>query len=159
MEGFIMLFTANKPLYTHSNLCSNSVKTIRSFYVQNSCLELLVNVANLLRESKYLLILEDKGIAFSCEYLADCLAYLNTGLDEISNGRISISKKKFFKELVPINGNPKIELTPREVVRFAIKAMERSPTGELNAIIPFMKDFQTIFESKKIQSALKMIVS
>ena len=153
-----MLFTPNKPLYTHSNLCSNSVNTIRNFYIQNSYLELLVNVSNLLRESKYLLILEDKGIAFSCEYLADCLLYLNTGLDEISNGRISISKKKFFKEMMPINGKPKIELTPREVVRYVIKAMEKSPTGELNAIIPFMRDFQTIFESNKIQSALRTIV-
>ena len=132
------------------------VSVIERFYHNSKSTELLVNIANSLRKSHYIVKCDNN--LFPTEYIGDCLAFLNTGLDEVVHiGKFSTSKKQFFHNVLPVGGSLKVEMTPKQTVNYAIMAMEQSPTNEYENILPLMQEYRTIFFSSQIQNALDNI--
>lgn len=134
------------------------VSVIERFYHNSKSMELLVNIANALRQSNFIVKCDDN--LFTAHYLGDCLAFLNTGLDEVCHvGRFSTSKTEFFKHALPVRGTPKIEITPEQTINYAIMAMKQCPTKEFVNVIPLLEEYKVGFLSSQVQNALRNIAN
>jgi uncharacterized membrane protein len=129
---------------------------LRAFYFREiDGHKLILTLANQLKTSNAIMSFDD-GTIWKVSYLGEVLEFLNNTIQQIgSKLQPNAAMAKWLDGELPVNLNPKIEISPEKIVDYAVQALRKYPTNEYSLFVEQMENFKIRFDDCEIVENLR----